>query len=110
MASERESVRRQGEQLALFKPRGGKRRGAGRPARGKRSSEPHKERPFLHQRYPVHIVLRTVRAVGNLRRRCVWQALREATFTTALREDFRIIHVSLQRTHVHLIVEAADKG
>ena len=99
-------------QLALFKPgkkRGGKRRGAGRPAQGERSSEPHKRRPFLHARYPVHIVLRTVRTVGSLRRRCVWKAIREATLTTALREDFRIVHVSLQRTHVHLIVEAASK-
>jgi REP element-mobilizing transposase RayT len=99
-------------QLGLFEPakkRGGKRRGAGRPAKGKRSSEPHKQRPFLHARYPVHIVLRTVRAVGNLRRRCVWQAIRDATLTTALREDFRIVHVSLQRTHVHLIVEAVSK-
>src|SRR3569832_1039483 len=100
-------------QLGLFKPpkkRGGKRRGAGRPANGDRPSEPHKERPFLHARHPVHFVLRTVRAVGSLRRRCVWQAIREATLTTALREDFRIVHVSLQRTHVHMIVEANDKA
>jgi REP element-mobilizing transposase RayT len=101
-------------QLGLFPPpkkRGGKRRGAGRrPPRGKRASEPHKQRPFLHARHPVHVVLRTVRAVGELRRRRVWQAIREATLTTALREDFRIVHVSLQSTHVHLIVEAADKA
>ena len=103
----------EGAQLALFEPgkkRGGKRRGAGRPAQGKRSSEAHKERPFLSARHPVHVVLRTVRAVGSLRRRCVWQAIREATLTTALREDFRIVHVSLQRTHVHLIVEADNKA
>ena len=97
------------EQLALWKPRGGKRRGAGRPPKGKRSGSPHKKRPYLHARYPVHIVLRVVRAVGNLRRRCVYRAVREATLTTALREDFRIIHLSLQRTHIHLIVEAHDK-
>jgi REP-associated tyrosine transposase len=99
-------------QLGLFAPdkkRGGKRRGAGRPARGERSSEAHRQRPFLHARYPVHVVLRTVRAVGGLRRRCIWQAIREATLTTARREDFRIVHLSLQRTHVHLIVEAATK-
>ena len=101
-------------QLGLFaspKKRGGKRRGAGRPAKNERQpSEPHKERPFLHARYPVHVVLRTVGAVGSLRRRRVWHAIREATFTTAQREDFRIVHLSLQRTHVHLIVEASDKG
>jgi REP element-mobilizing transposase RayT len=54
-------------------------------------------------------VLRTVRAVGNLRRRCVYQAVREATLTTARREDFRIIHLSIQRTHLHLIVEAQNE-
>src|ERR1700712_368065 len=98
------------EQLVLFKKRGGKRRGAGRPPKGERAGSPHKQRPYLHARFPVHVVLRVVRAVGNLRRRCVYQAIRDATLTTARREDFRIVHLSLQRTHVHLLVEADDKG
>jgi REP element-mobilizing transposase RayT len=102
--------RLESEQLVLWKPRGGKRRGAGRPPKGKRSGAPHRKRPYLHERYPVHVVLRVVRAVGNLRRRCVYQAIREATLTTAVREDFRIVHLSLQRTHIHLLVEASDKG
>jgi putative transposase len=96
-------------QLVLFKKRGGKRRGAGRPPKGPRAGSPHKERPYLHARHPVHVVLRVVRAVGNLRRRCVYRAIREATLTTARREDFRIVHLSIQRTHVHLLVEANDK-
>src|ERR1044071_3766627 len=45
----------------------------------------------------------------NLRRRSVYQAVREATLTTARREDFRIVHLSLQRTHIHLLVEADNK-
>jgi REP element-mobilizing transposase RayT len=98
------------EQLGLWKQRGGKRRGAGRPAKGPRAGSPHKQRPFLHARHPVHVTLRVVSAVGNLRRRCVYQAIREATLTTALREDFRIVHLSIQRTHVHLLVEANDKA
>jgi REP element-mobilizing transposase RayT len=97
------------DQLVLFKKRGGKRRGAGRPPKGKRAGSPHKPRPFLHARYPVHVTLRVVGAVGNLRRRCVYQAIREATLTTARREDFRIVHLSIQRNHVHLLVEADDK-
>jgi REP element-mobilizing transposase RayT len=97
------------EQLGLFKKRGGKRRGAGRPPKGKRAGSPHKKRPFLHERYPVHVVLRAVSAVGNLRRRRVYQAIREATLTTARREDFRIVHLSIQRNHVHLLVEADHK-
>ena len=57
----------------------------------------------------MHVVLRVVPEVGSLRRRCAYQAVREATITTARREDFRIVHLSLQRTHVHLLVEADDK-
>ena len=98
------------EQLPLFKKRGGQRRGAGRPPNGPRAGSPHKERPYLHARYPVHVVLRAVSAVGSLRRRRIYQAIREATLTTARREDFRIVHLSIQRTHVHLLVEAHDKA
>jgi REP element-mobilizing transposase RayT len=97
------------EQLVLFKRRGGKRRGAGRPSNGPRPGSPHKARPYLHARYPVHVTLRAVDAVGNLRRRCVYHAIREATLTTARRESFRIVHISIQRNHVHLLVEAKDK-
>src|SRR5689334_22740570 len=111
MGGVRRTQKRRGEpeQLVLWKKRGGKRRGAGRPPKGARAGSPHKERPFLHARYPVHVSLRVVGAVGNLRRRCVYQAVREATLTTARRDDFRIVHLSIQRTHIHLLVEANDK-
>src|ERR1051325_10286521 len=102
-------ARKQPVQRVLIKKRGGKRRGAGRPPKGARAGAPHKERPFLRARYPVHVSLRVVSAVGNLRRRCVYQAIREATLTTARRENFRIVHLSIQRTHIHLLVEASDK-
>ena len=75
------------EQLVLWKPRGGKRRGAGQPPKGKRAGAPHKERPALNAQYPVHAVLRVVPPVGNLHRRCVYKAIREATITTARRES-----------------------
>jgi REP element-mobilizing transposase RayT len=97
------------EQLVLFKRRGGKRRGAGRKPAGRLAGSPHKLRPDLNARYPVHVVLRVIGAVGNLRRRFTYRAIREATLTTARREDFRIVHVSIQRTHVHLLVEAQHK-
>ncbi len=96
-------------QLALFKKRGGKRRGADRKPKGRRAGSPHKARPELKARHPVHVVLRVIGAVGNLRRRFTYRAIREATLTTARREDFRIVHVSIQRTHVHLLVEADGK-
>jgi len=100
------------EQLVLFeqKKRGGKRRGAGRPPKAARAGERHKRRPFHDARHPVHVVLRAVKAVGSLRRRRMYQAIREATRTVARREDFRIVHLSIQRTHVHLLVEAKGKA
>jgi REP-associated tyrosine transposase len=108
-APSRRKRRSEPEQLVLFKKRGGKRRGAGRPPKGNRAGSPHKVRPELLARYPVHVVLRVISAVGNLRRRCVYQAIREATLTTARRQDFRIVHLSIQRNHMHLLVEAEHK-
>ena len=96
-------------QLGLFKRRGGKRRGAGRPPKGLRAGSSHKARPALASRYPVHVVLRVVPAVGNLRRRCVYRAAREATLIAARLGKIRIVHLSIQRTHLHLLVEAQDK-
>jgi len=89
--------------------RGGKRRGAGRPPKGEQAGSPHKRRLSFKASQPIHVVLRVVKAVGNLRRRAMYRALRGATITTVRREDVRIVHVSLQRNHVHLLVEAAHK-
>jgi REP element-mobilizing transposase RayT len=36
-------------------------------------------------------------------------AIRDASITTAKREDFRIVHASVQGNHIHLIVEAQSK-
>jgi REP element-mobilizing transposase RayT len=95
-------------QQALFR-HGGKRRGAGRKPRGPRSSEPHKTRPEVETKNVLHVVLRAVPEVGNLRQREIYQAIRAASRTTARRDRFRIVHLSIQRTHVHLLVEAEDK-
>src|SRR5262249_9688541 len=98
------------EQLELVLPtRGGRRKGAGRPAKGPRSSERHKARPLHNHRHPVHVTTRVVGDVSNLRHRDMYMQLREATIVTARREDFRIVHLSIQRNHLHLIVEADHK-
>ncbi len=95
---------------------GGKRRGAGRKPKGLRAGSPHKTRPILKPSFPVHVTLRVHPEVGSLRRRFMYRALREATIAVALRElhdrelgAFRIIHISIQRDHVHLLVEADHK-
>jgi REP element-mobilizing transposase RayT len=105
------------QRLPLEKRHGGKRRGAGRkPPHGKRASSPHRKRPALKPYYPVHVVMR-VHDVGSLRKRLMYKALREATITVARRNEevehargrFRIVHISIQRTHVHMLVEADNR-
>ena len=97
--------------------RGGKRRGAGRkPKEGKRAGSPHKTRPELNKNHPVHVVMGVEKDFSNLRKRHTYQALREATIAVARRElndaeagYFRIIHISIQQRHIHMIVEAEHK-
>jgi putative transposase len=89
--------------------RGGKRRGAGRPARGPRPSERHKKRSVLKKHEPVHVIIRATPEIETLRLRVTYHAIRKALVTTFMREDFRIVHLSIQGTHVHLIVEADNR-
>jgi REP element-mobilizing transposase RayT len=92
-----------------FRTWGGKRKGAGRPPKGKRSSERHKARPRLKKSHPVHVVLRVVPEVGRLRRRNLYRAIQRGMVTAIPRHDFRICDVSVQGNHIHLIVEADDE-
>jgi REP element-mobilizing transposase RayT len=103
-------ARKTHEQMTMtFRTRGGRRPGAGRPPSGPRSSERHKARPAHDFRHPVHVTTRVVDDVANLRHRDIYLQLREATIVTARREDFRIVHLSIQRNHLHMIVEADHK-
>src|SRR5215813_6056218 len=103
------SKRKRHVQQQLFR-RGGKRRGAGRKPKGARAGECHAARPAFKPYHGLHVVMRIAPAVGSLRRRDMYKAMRAASITAALRERFRIIHISLQRTHVHMIVEAEHKA
>ncbi|HLL22801.1 MAG TPA: transposase [Kofleriaceae bacterium] len=102
-------------QQELFKRRGGKRRGAGRKPKGRRAGSPHARRPELDPRHPVHLVLRVADDIGSLRKRDMYRCLREATLAAARRQIeknaplCRLVHLSIQGNHVHLLVEAASK-
>jgi REP element-mobilizing transposase RayT len=106
-ASSRQGRKRHVQQELFL--RGGKRRGAGRKPKGGRAGSRHETRPAFKSNHPLHVVLRVVPAVGNMRRRELYKAMREATITAALRERFRIVHLSIQRNHVHLLAEAKNK-
>ena len=100
---------KRGQVGMVFKTHGGKRRGAGRKPKGQRPGAPHAARPEHDPRHPVHVTMRIVGSVEGLRRRDIYFAVREATIATAKREDFRITHISIQRDHLHLIVEADSR-
>jgi hypothetical protein len=73
---------------------------------------PHRrvrKRPAITARTPVHVVIRVVPRIGRLRRRKAYQAIRRALLTVLVRGLIRVVHVSIQRRHIYLIVEAADE-
>ncbi|CAN5798315.1 hypothetical protein BH11MYX2_BH11MYX2_14980 [soil metagenome] len=90
--------------------RGGKRVGAGRkPKNGVRAGTPHTRRAAFRPSQPLHISLKLLGDVGALRQEDIYAALQKALTTTAKRTDMRIVHMSIQDTHVHLLVEADGK-
>jgi REP element-mobilizing transposase RayT len=112
MSKESKGRGKQGQVSMVFRTHGGKRRGAGRKPqshRGHRPAARHATRPEHDPRHPVHVTIRVVGNIEGLRRRDLYLALREATIVTAKREDFRITHMSIQRDHLHMIVEAEGK-
>lgn len=78
-----------------------------RPGR-KRSARPvvaHAKRP-AHKRWnPLHITVRARSAPWSLRSQLLTSAL-EAALRLTVRPDFRLVEHSIQRDHLHLVVEA----
>jgi REP element-mobilizing transposase RayT len=91
------------------KRHGGRRAGAGRKkSRELRFDPSHARRPELSFKHPVHVVLRTNWRV-SLRERRGYEAIRRVLFHCLGGHDFRVVHISIQRNHIHLIVEATNK-
>jgi REP element-mobilizing transposase RayT len=72
-------------------------------------SERHERREAFRASEPVHVVMRCAKRVGSLRRRHLYHAIRKATAAMLKRDDCRIVHASVQGTHLHLVVEASDR-
>jgi REP element-mobilizing transposase RayT len=85
--------------------RGGARPHAGRPA-SPNPRIPHKSRDSFHKRYPCHVTLRVRRGLQSLRLGHVLRAIEETFRRGRAREDFRLVHYSIQGNHAHLVVEA----
>jgi REP element-mobilizing transposase RayT len=86
--------------------RGGTRRGAGRKPRGARAGVAHRPRPPIRRKTPVHVTVRLVPDVGNVRRFKLAPAMRRAIAGGAVKDGFRLCQFSIQRNHLHLACEA----
>jgi putative transposase len=84
---------------------GGPRVGAGRKKRLVRPNVPHRMRPRHPWYHPAHVTLRRAKGLPGLRSELLYNQIREAVRLTR-REDFRIVEYSVQRDHVHMLVEA----
>jgi putative transposase len=97
------------KQLAMkFPTWGGKRKGAGRPRLAKRAGTPHQRRQRITGREPLHVTLRVERDAANLRTRSTFAAIKAAFEKGCDRFSFRVVQFSVQRGHLHLIVEAKN--
>ena len=97
-----------GQKEIVFRPWGGKRRGAGRKPTGERAGVSHRARPVLSGREPVLVTLKVRRDVWNLRARRTFELLLPALAAVMAKAGMRVVHYSVQRDHIHLIVEAEN--
>jgi hypothetical protein len=95
-----------GRPLAEVRSWGGKREGAGRPRVP--GSISHAARPKLASRFPVHVTLKVDPSLPNLRTKQLLRAIELCFLRGKEREGFRLVHYSVQRHHLHLIVEASS--
>jgi REP element-mobilizing transposase RayT len=87
---------------------GGARAGAGRKG-AERGNVPHRARSLQRAAEPVHVTMRA--RLCPLRSQHVFPTIRLALVRATRRDPtrFRILHFSVQRDHIHLVVEAVDK-
>lgn len=89
---------------------GGRRSGSGRKPAGTIAGAPHAARPALSRHTPVHVTLRVRGHVWNLRSRRSFAVVERALAAVNRRPGFGVVHFSVQGNHLHLVVEACDRG
>ena len=98
---------RKGPQLTLDMAKtanGGRRKGAGRP-KTLRPKVRHRARADHAKGTPVHVTLRRLPDLPDFRFPLVHDEIVRC-IEASQREDFRVVHYSVQSDHIHLIVEA----
>src|SRR5262245_55457967 len=107
-------MRRRPKQLTFYahrlhSGRGGPRFGAGRPPASPNPPVHHVRRPPVPRHCPSHVTLRVRRGLPSLRSRRLLRELRPSLRAACDRSGFRLVQYSVQRNHLHLLVESAGK-
>ncbi len=69
----------------------------------------HREREKISGNCPVHVTFRVRKDVPSLRTKRLVREFRRSLAKACERGRFRVVHYSIQRNHVHLLVEAQGK-
>ena len=101
-------MRRSKQSSLVFVSHGGARKGAGRKPKGAKAGVPHTRRERFAQRHPVLVTLKVRPDIWSLRGRRISNRLWHIIRVANARGGVRLVHFSIQRDHVHLIVEAED--
>jgi hypothetical protein len=96
-------------QLPKQRTHGGARKGAGRRSARERAGVSHHGRDEVTRETPVHVTLRVLPHVWNLRSGRSLAAVASALEGMKGWRELRVVHFSLQGEHLHLIVEAEGK-
>jgi REP element-mobilizing transposase RayT len=98
-----------GQVELVFNKRGGRREGAGRKRRGRKRVS-HASRPDFPSRFPTHITMRFLDGLPTMRRRKAFKVIRATMFKVMEKHaEFRIVHLTIQGNHVHMVCEASGK-
>ena len=102
--------KRKGKQLEFLDiPRwGGRRKGAGRKKVHKGAMN-HDRRAEFSDRHPLHVTVRLLPGLPSMQRKKTYNGLFDCFVKGCEKEGFRVTHWSIQRNHIHLIVEASGK-
>ena len=103
-------MRHHAEQLELDRVRhGGRRPGAGRRPKPNPRIR-HRSRDAFRRRLPCHVTVKVREGVPSLRTVRLVREIERSFSLGCERDDFRLVHYSLQGNHAHLIVEADDES
>jgi REP element-mobilizing transposase RayT len=79
-----------------------------KPRPGRLGFVPHKTRDEHDRRHPVHVSMRRVPRAPSLRDERIFRAIL-GQLVRVKRSGVRVVHYSVQRDHLHLIVEGKDR-